>query len=233
MRSGVQSSPVAPVFYVGLLMNLPILYSFRRCPYAIRARLAILVSGMTCELREVSLANKPEAMLLASPKATIPVMVLPDRTVLEESLDIMKYALGSNDPEGWLLGVDETTMELVRINDAVFKDHLDRYKYPDRYEGDRLQHRAAGLAILQMLEGHLEKTGKLIGLHDSLIDFAILPFVRQFAAVDEVWFASQSIPHVQSWLAQFLASPRFAQAMISLSVWKSGDGPTFFPSQSL
>jgi glutathione S-transferase len=214
-------------------MDLPILYSFRRCPYAIRARLAILVSGMTCELREVSLANKPEAMLNASPKATIPVMVLANGMVLEESLDIMAHALGSNDPEGWLLWVDDAAMELVRLNDEVFKDHLDRYKYPDRYVGDHLEYRAAGLAILRTYEARLSKTDRLVGPRDSLIDMAVLPFVRQFAAVDEVWFAGQNIPHVRKWLAHFLASPAFERAMVNLPVWKSGDSPTLFPAQPL
>jgi glutathione S-transferase len=215
------------------LMDLPILYSFRRCPYAIRARMAILVSGMTCELREVSLANKPKAMLFASPKATIPVMVLPNGIVLDEGLDIMRHALVSHDPKGWLFGVDEQAMELVTLNDDIFKDHLDRYKYPDRYEGDYLQHRAAGLAILDMYEARLESNGKLIGPRDSFMDMAILPFVRQFAAVDEVWFAGQNIPHVQNWLSQFLSSPAFQQAMISLPVWNDQDNPTLFPSPPL
>jgi glutathione S-transferase len=210
-------------------MRLPTLYSFRRCPYAIRARLAILVSGMTCELREVSLANKPEAMLLASPKATVPVMVLPDGKVLDESLDIMRYALEANDPDGWLTSIDDAAMELVRVNDDAFKHHLDRYKYPDRFDGDPLPHRAAGITILRALNQRLDKHGRLIGPRDSLIDAAILPFVRQFAAVDEAWFALEPIPAVQKWLAQFLQSQAFKQVMINLPVWKEGDPETLFP----
>jgi glutathione S-transferase len=210
-------------------MSLPILYSFRRCPYAIRARLAILVSGMRCELREISLANKPAAMLLASPKATIPVMVLPDGTVLDESLDIMRYALGFNDPDDWLAGVNAETLALVQTNDNVFKDHLDRYKYPDRYDGDPLEHRAAGLQILDALNSRLERLGNLTGPDISLVDMAILPFVRQFAAVDEAWFSRQPIGHVQHWLAQFLSSDAFQRVMINVPLWIEDDHPVHFP----
>jgi glutathione S-transferase len=174
-----------PIFFAGLqrFMNLPILYSFRRCPYAIRARLAILVSGLRCELREVSLANKPEAMLIASPKATIPVMVLSNGQVLDESLDIMRHALSVRDPEGWLSGVTDETSILVTINDQTFKRHLDHYKYPDRWDDDPLVHRAAALAILAELDArwfaaqpipHLQKW--LVGfLESKLFARAMVP----------------------------------------------------------
>ncbi len=211
-------------------MTLPILYSFRRCPYAIRARLAVLASGLVCEIREVSLANKPHEMLTASPKATIPVMVLTNGDVLEQSLDIIGYALAQNDPEGWLKGLDDDLMALVKTNDDIFKDHLDRYKYPNRYDGDPLIHQSAGLAILTQLERRMEQFGKLSGPNYCLADIAILPFVRQFAAVDENWFAAQPIPHVRHWLADFLASPMFAFAMINLPIWRTGDEITLFPA---
>lgn len=210
-------------------MTLPILFSFRRCPYAIRARLAILASGLVVELREVSLANKPEAMMIASPKATIPVMVLPDRQVLDESLDIMIFALSANDPNGWLKGLNEDTIAMVTRNDDVFKVLLDHYKYPDRYETDHVVQRDLGLEILQALDGVLARHGKLTGPDYSLIDMAILPFVRQFAAVDEAWFSAQAIGYVQNWLSEFLESPLFERAMIHVPLWQVGDLPVEFP----
>ena len=120
----------------------PILYSFRRCPYAMRARLALLVSGTVCGIREVKLSAKPAELIAASPKATVPVLVLPDRTVIDQSLDIMRWALGQGDPEGWLDRADDA---LIAANDGPFKHHLDHYKYPDRHQAEREVHRAAAL----------------------------------------------------------------------------------------
>jgi glutathione S-transferase len=211
-------------------MTLPILYSFRRCPYAIRARLAIAVSGLVCELREVSLANKPADMILVSPKATVPVMVLPGATVLEQSLDIMAYALGHNDPDKWRGFVAAEAVGLIDLVDTEFKDHLDRYKYPDRYDGDALKHRDAGLAILADFDAILTYHPYLAGSNFTLIDAAILPFVRQFAAVDTNWFASQPIPNVHAWLSEFLDCELFQAAMTSQPVWKSGDPAILFPA---
>jgi glutathione S-transferase len=211
-------------------MPHPILYSFRRCPYAIRARLAILVSGLVVELREVSLANKPIEMITVSPKATIPVMVLSDGTVLEESLDIMAFALGQNDPEGWLSGVAPGAMAQVSLVDGVFKNHLDHYKYPNQYDGDPIDHRDKGMAILALFDATLARQGFLGGTTFSLIDAAILPFVRQFEAVDPAWFAAQQIPALKSWLTAFLDSPLFADAMVTNRVWSHGDPVKMFPS---
>jgi glutathione S-transferase len=209
-------------------MTHPILYSFRRCPYAIRARLSILGSGLVIELREVSLANKPSEMITASPKATIPVMVLSDGTVLDESLDIMAYALGLNDPHDWLAPATPVAMEHVHLVDNVFKNHLDHYKYPDRYEGDHLAHRDAALAILSNFDAILSRQAFLAGEHMSLVDAAIFPFVRQFDAVDPVWFAAQPIPAVQAWLKNQLSSPLFDASMVTLPAWKTGDPVTLF-----
>jgi glutathione S-transferase len=209
---------------------LPILYSFRRCPYAIRARLAILVSGMTCELREVSLANKPEALAIASPKATIPVMVLPNGQVLDESLDIMIYALSKNDPEGWLVQVGDSAMDMITTNDTVFKVHLDHYKYPDRYDNDAPKHRQAGLEILKCLNGQMTEQCFLAGHSATLVDMAILPFVRQFRAVDEAWFMQQSLPYIHKWLSSLLESEVFVAVMLNWPIWKHGDDPLLFPA---
>ncbi len=192
--------------------------------------MAILASGLSCTIREVSLADKPAEMIVASPKATIPVMVLANGRVLEESLDIMRFVLNQNDPACWLNGVTDQTMKRVECNDQVFKNHLDHYKYPDRYEGDPLEHRAAGLMILSELNAALEAYGFLTGPNLSLIDVAILPFIRQFAAVNEPWFAAQDLPKLQSWLAEFLASPIFTRAMVTLPVWQAADAETLFPA---
>lgn len=196
----------------------PILYSFRRCPYAIRARLALAVSGIAVEHREVKLRDKPAAMLAASPKGTVPVLVLPDGAVIDESLDIMRWALARNDPEEWLSGDDPA---LIATNDGAFKHHLDRYKYPDRYPADGVDHRAAALAILHGLEARLGEHAYLSGARFGLTDAAILPFVRQFAAIDPEWFSARDLARVQAWLEAFLGSALFARVMVVRDVWKA------------
>ncbi len=196
----------------------PILYSFRRCPYAIRARLALAVSGVAVEHREVKLRDKPADMLAASPKGTVPVLVLRQAQVIDESIDIMRWALARNDPEGWLAGDD---VALIAANDEAFKHHLDRYKYPERFAADGVDHRAAGLAILGDLEARLVERAYLGGDRFGLADAAILPFVRQFAAVDRDWFAAQDLPRVQAWLAAFVGSALFEGVMEVREVWRS------------
>lgn len=205
----------------------PILYSFRRCPYAIRARLALTVGTKRCELREVKLSAKPDEMLAASPKGTVPVLVLPDGDVLDESLDIMQWALGSNDPEGWLRRSDA---KLIARNDTSFKHALDRYKYPDRYDEDPTPHRVDGVAFLHELEARLARAGQLCGQDRGFADAAIMPFVRQFAAVDSEWFAAQPLSHLQAWLAGHLASPLFESVMVRMKPWQPGDEPVVFPT---
>ena len=198
---------------------LPILYSFRRCPYAMRARLALAASETEVEHREVLLRDKPAAMLAASPKGTVPVLILPDGQVIEESLDIMRWALGRNDPLGWLAPGD-AMFELVAINDGPFKRALDRYKYPNRHDGeDALENRARGLEILTGLEARLAGSTFLCGEAMSLADAAIFPFVRQFAHTDQDWFGAQALPHLQTWLAAHLDSPIFAGVMQKYPVW--------------
>jgi glutathione S-transferase len=205
----------------------PILYSFRRCPYAIRARLALLVSGTTCDIREIKLAAKPAEMIAASPKATVPVLVLPDGRVVDESLDIMRWALGRGDPEGWLEREDS---DLLTANDGPFKHHLDRYKYPERHASDPAVHRRAALALLHRLEDRLSSSPNLCGDVRGITDIAIVPFVRQFAATDRAWFDAQELSRVQAWLARHLASPLFEAAMIRLEPWQRGDEPVAFPA---
>ena len=203
----------------------PILYSFRRCPYAMRARLALLASGTACEIREVKLAAKPADLIAASPKATVPVLVLPDGEVIDESLDIMRWSLARNDPEQWLARDDR---ELIATNDGPFKHHLDRYKYPERHASDPGEHREAGLAVLRALEERLTGDRYLCGERRGLADMAIMPFVRQFAQTDRTWFDQQPLPHLQAWLEGHLASPLFEAAMVRLSPWRPGDVPVLF-----
>ena len=215
---------------------LPILYSFRRCPYAMRARMALIVGGMQCQLREVNLGNKPEDMLRVSPKGTVPVLLFADGSVLDESLDIMLWALSQSDIPAWLnpeAGSLDTMLDLIERNDSDFKRHLDRYKYPDRYteEGaDPLQHRDQACAFLSELEVLLKDDDFLFGPHPSLADIAIFPFVRQFAATDPDWYAGFASPRLQAWLTGWQTSDLFTAAMLKFPPWETDNTPAFlFP----
>ena len=207
-------------------MSLPVLYSFRRCPYAMRARLAVLASGARVELREVLLRAKPAALLAASPKATVPVLVLSDGQVIDQSLAIMRWALAQGDPAGWLERDDPAA---IATNDGAFKYHLDGYKYPDRHDEDGHDHRAAAAALLVPLDERLRGQAHLAGDQPGLVDAAILPFVRQFAAVDAAWFDAQPLAGVQAWLARFVASDAFDRIMIRVPPWRPGDPAVPFP----
>ena len=214
-------------------MDLPVLYSFRRCPYAMRARLALAVSGQTVELREVVLRDKPLQMIEASPKATVPVLVEPDGRILEQSFDIMLWSLERSDPEGWLVPwkrEHEEVRSLIEESDGPFKHHLDRYKYANRYEGaDPKAHREQGAAFLAKLDKQLEKTGWLFGQSRTLADMAILPFVRQFAFTDKAWFDQTPLPAVHKWLESFLASDLFTAVMRKYKPWTEGAERIQFP----
>ena len=214
-------------------MALPILYSFRRCPYAMRARMAVIASGETCELREVVLRDKPAEMLAASPKGTVPVLVLSENQVIDESYTIMKWLLGRNDPDAWLTppaGSLADIDHLVALNDGDFKHHLDRYKYPNRYNDvDPLQHRAEGLRMLQELDDRLADHPYLFGARFSLADAAIAPFVRQFANTDRDWFDDQDIPSLHRWLSDILGAPVFTRIMHKYDKWRPGDDDQVFP----
>ena len=205
--------------------RLPVLYTFRRCPYAMRARLAIAISGFACEVREVKLSNKPASMLAASPKGTVPVLVLSDGSVLEESLDIMRFVLEQKDPEGWLVDVDPT---LIARCDGPFKRDLDRYKYPERYGSDAMAHRSAGEEFLRVLDDKLRENGQLCGQNRNMTDMAIMPFVRQFAATDRNFFDSLPLVHLRKWLDEHLDSPLFASIMTKYNPWQPGDAQIRF-----
>lgn len=201
-------------------MALPVLYSFRRCPYAMRARLALAVSATPVELREVRLSAKPAEMLSASPKGTVPVLVLPDGEVIDQSIDIMRRVLARHDPERWL---DRDDPALIAANDGQFKYDLDRYKYTQRHGTDAATHRLGGLAFLQQIEDRLTKSAYLCGTTRGVADAAIMPFVRQFAAVDPDWFALQPLAHVREWLSSYLASDLFAAIMLRIPPWSAPD----------
>ncbi|MEQ8558847.1 MAG: glutathione S-transferase [Henriciella sp.] len=215
-------------------MSRPVLYSFRRCPYAMRARLAIASAGLECRLREVVLRDKPVAMLEASPKGTVPVLVLEDGPVIDESLDVMLHALRNHDPENWLSpeeGSQEEMLALIADCDGGFKHHLDRYKYATRYEdADFEHHRREGAAFLKKLEERLATRDQLFGTRISLADMAIMPFVRQFANTDRDWFDAQPLPNLHRWLRGHLESARFRSVMPKFPQWKPGDEEPVFPA---
>lgn len=215
------------------MSDLPVLYSFRRCPYAMRARLAVMASGFVVELREVVLRDKAPEFLSASPTATVPCLLRPDDgTVIDESLDIMLWALDNGDPEGWLApetGTLEDMLALIAEIDGPFKRHLDRYKYHTRYtDADREADRASAGRYLKALNDRLAAKDWLFGSRAALADYAILPFVRQFANADRAWFDAQDWPHLIAWLTAFEASERFAAIMPKFVKWQAGDAPVFF-----
>lgn len=211
---------------------LPILYSFRRCPYAMRARLALAHAGLACELREINLRNKPQALLEASPKGTVPVLVLQDGRVIEQSLEIMLHALQSKDPDGWLAptqGTLDDMLALIDRNDSFFKQALDRCKYPEHYTAEAVnQAQTDALTWLADLDAQLTESGYLFGMNPSLADMALRPFVRQFARIDEAQWAEQPWPHLQDWLQRWIDSALFAEIMETYPGWVPGTtGPAF------
>lgn len=193
----------------------PTFYTFRRCPYAIRARLAIAVSGVIVNSHEVALRDKPAAMLSISPKATVPVLHFTDGRIIDESLDIMRWALGLNDPEQWLRAArDQKSISLIAQNDTSFKRNLDRYKYPNRFPQDLVGHqRAACEDFLSLLNTRLAVSAFLMGDKFGFTDAAIVPFIRQFAHVDKAWFYQSKYGNVIQWLDSHLASPIFNHVM--------------------
>lgn len=214
-------------------MSLPILYSFRRCPYAMRARLAIWFAGIECELREVVLRDKPQSMLEYSAKGTVPVLILDDGTVIDESLDVMLWALAACDDAGWLQPSAESLesmLALIDKNDNEFKSNLDRYKYPDRYaNSDPLVHRTQAEQFLSVLDERIALHGYLSDPVPRLSDYALLPFIRQFANHDRTWFDASEYQALRQWLDNMLATPLFQAIMVKYPVWQANDVPTFVP----
>jgi len=206
----------------------PVLYSFRRCPYAIRARLAIKISGIKVELREILLKDKPMEMLEASPKGTVPVLVLSNGQVIDESREIMMWALALNDPKNWLNNVEASDL-LIDLNDNQFKPHLDHYKYADRFpENSKENYRKQAEQFLKLLEQRLTQNRYLISDKISLADMAIFPFIRQCAFVDKKWFNQTPYLKLQDWLDEMLASDLFHEVMEKYSCWKLEKGKVIF-----
>lgn len=221
----------------------PVLYSYRRCPYAMRARMGLYLSGVQVEQREIEFWDKPASMLKASPKGTVPVLVLSDGTVVDESFDIMRWALSQQDTYQWLDSNGDLPLEqlaLVRQCDEEFKIHLDHYKYADRYpEKPAKEYRAQGELFLQQLEDRLQNNihqggGRyLFGTEISLADIAIFPFIRQFVHVDKEWFAIAGYPALRQWLLQQMESDYFKAVMKNRPKWEVGHVPLWLDEPEL
>lgn len=209
----------------------PRLYSFRRCPYAMRARLGLLFADLTVELREVVLKNKPATMLAISPKGTVPVLQLVDGSVIEESIEIIMWALEQQDPQGLLdSNVLHEATALIEQNDTSFKYWLNRYKYADRYlDMTQTDYREQGEVFLKVLEALLTKHTFLLGDCVTIADICILPFIRQFAHVDRAVFYNLPYPNLQLWLQSWLDHPFFIQAMTKFAPWQEDDEVVIFP----
>jgi glutathione S-transferase len=205
-------------------MPLPILYSLQNCPYAMRARLGLLLAQQAVMLRAVVMKNKPAAMLAVSPKATVPVLVFDDGTVIDESLDIMIWALHQSDPLDLLHRHEPEAypamLALIDIHDTVFTSALSKYKYAMRYHtDDEVELRTQCAVYATMLESHLSQHTYLIGEQVSLADYAILPLIRQFARIDRQWYLQAPFPHLRNWLNKHLQDQRFAKAMAKYPQW--------------
>ncbi len=214
----------------------PLLYSFRRCPYAMRARLAIAGAGFDCQLREIILRDKPAHMLEISPKGTVPVLQLPNGHVIEESIEIMQYVLEQSDPHQWLGQNEEEQQDikgLIAHNDGDFKKALDRYKYTDRYEDAvHEDEQQKCLKTLTALNHRLGENIYLCADRQTLADWAIMPFIRQCRIANIAWFDAQELPHLHKWLKNALESALFLSVMTKYPQWQEGDDPTPFPPQA-
>ena len=216
-------------------MTLPVLYSFRRCPYAMRARMALILTSHTCELREILLTDKPDSMLEISPKGTVPVLQLEDR-IIDESMDVIKWALRSGSEKMHILSEDEEAMSdsLIQLFDSKFKYHLDRYKYSSRYQSIKEEHQEKCLEILNNLEQKIFNQPWIFGKLVSLLDISILPFIRQCKIANPAWFKSQKFKRVISLLEHFESSELFNKAMEEFELWDPKKSKVLiFPSSEL
>lgn len=210
------------------------LYTFRRCPYAMRGRMGLSIASVPVQVREVVLRDKPAEMLEASSKGTVPVLLTSSGDIVDESLDVMRWALTQNDPEGWLDADPERTAALIARNDGPFKRALDRYKYPNRYSDEDLvpgAARASGLDVLQDLDARIAAHGgQLVRAKRSLADIAIFPFIRQFAHTDMDWFNAQDLPALQDWLEGHKQSALFKGVMKKYAQWSPGAEEPILPT---
>ncbi|CCK75936.1 Glutathione S-transferase [Oleispira antarctica RB-8] len=214
-------------------MKLPILYSLQHCPYAMRARLGLLLADQQVLLRAIVMKSKPEEMLAVSPKGTVPVLILPDETVIDESLDIMIWALQQNDPED-LLHKDSpddlpTTIDLIRRNDKEFKPQLEIYKKAKRFRLENvIEERQKCEVFIAELEQKLATNQFFIGQKPGLIDYALLPFVRQFSRVHRSWFLQAPYPYLRTWLESHMQSRLYGKAMAKFPLWLDGHEECLF-----
>ena len=205
-----------------MFMTENVLYTFRRCPYAIRARMALAYANIHCELRELMLKDKPADMLKHSPKGTVPVLITADGKVIDESLEVMLWALKQSDVDNWLADLIQS-QTLIQTNDEEFKPLLDRYKYADRYpELSAQQHRDLTLPYIKSLNDSLSEHRFLIGNQICLADIALFPFIRQYASVNKAWFEQLPYNMLQQWLSYFLNSPLFNQVMKKYKLYNQG-----------
>ncbi len=208
------------------MQTKPVLYSFRRCPYAIRARMALEYASINCELREVKLSNKPQTMINISNKGTVPVLQLTDGSVIDESLDIMLWALEQTDPDQWLGVEQKNTLLLIEKYDQEFTQYLDQYKYFQRYpEHSQLYYREKAEIFIELLETNLQEHGgiALVSNRVTLVDVAIFPFIRQFAHVDWEWFSNSQYKNLISWLLKFEESELFLAVMNKQEPWQENE----------
>ena len=207
-------------------MSEPVLYSFRRCPYCMRAHMALKNSGLKMELREVVLKDLPDELLNVSAKATVPVLVLPDESIIDESWDILKWALDQKDPDNWLGKNNQFLSDaemLVEINDFSFKNDLDHYKYADRFpEHSEEYYRNACEEFVEELEGMLSENSYLLSDHLTVADIAVFPFIRQFSLVDKNWFDHSDYQNVRRWLENLISTELFLDVLQKHDVWKEG-----------
>ena len=209
-------------------MSLPILYSFRRCPWAMRARVALHNAGVQCELREVDLKDKPCALLEASPKGTVPVLVLPDGTVIDESLDIIRYALEQHDPEGWAGQGDPTAVNaLLGTVAGEFAKANYRYKYYEKFPelSQETYRQQAEDLLIKELEDRLSQQTFLFGDRPSVADVGSFSLIRQFAKVEPEWWENAPYPKLRAWLGYWLESSHFTAVMEKHAPWQEGDAP--------
>lgn len=213
------------------MTSAPLLYTYRRCPYAMRARMALLQAGVAFDAHEIVLRDKPAELLTLSPKGTVPVLRLPDGRVLEQSLDIVRWAFTQNgDGDGWWARAQsEANRALLATCDGTFKHHLDRTKYPERFgetaDVKARHHAQAVQVLLQPLDARLQQNAQLGGATPCATDIAIIPFVRQFAAVEPAWFDALPLPALQGWLRGWLAHDLFTRAMAKLEANRVGAFP--------
>ena len=212
-------------------LKYPILYTFRRCPYAMRARFAIRSSQIIVEVREIKLQEKPSEFLKSSPKGTVPVLITKSGQVLEESLDIINWALNINDPDKWLGKGKLQDREIKNLLDELeikFKTNLDKYKYPSRFYGvDQYLYRDKNLCFLKKLNSYLENNKSLNCEHLTLLDYAIFPFIRQFRNVDQEWFEKLNFSFLNKWINQIIDSEDFSSIMKKFKKWEPNDLPIY------